>query len=82
MTTAQLVETSVTANNNGPIQYYAQLGDHAQGTYKFILFDNEAVLLSFTSDFFNFHKNYSKQGRATSIINRMNSVTTMQTQPI
>ena len=39
MTTAQLVETSVTANNNGPIQYYAQLGDHAQGTYKFILFD-------------------------------------------
>ena len=39
MTTAQLVETSVTANNNGPVQYYAQLGDHAQGTYKFILFD-------------------------------------------
>ena len=33
MTTAQLVETSVTANNNGPIQYFAQLDDHAQRTY-------------------------------------------------
>jgi len=33
MTTAQLVETSVTAKNSSPIQYYAQLSDHAQRTY-------------------------------------------------
>ena len=32
MTTAQFVETSVTVNNS-PIQYYAQLDDHAQRTY-------------------------------------------------
>ena len=82
MTTAQLVETSVTANNNGPIQYYAQLGDHAQGTYKFILFDMKLCFCHSQAIFSISIKNYSKQGRATSIINRMNSVTTMQTQPI
>ena len=33
MTTAQVVETSVTVNNNSPIQDYVHLDDHAQPTY-------------------------------------------------
>ena len=32
MTTAQVVETSVTVNNNSPIQDYVHLDDHAQPT--------------------------------------------------
>ena len=34
MTTAQVVETSVTVNNNSPIQDYVHLDDHAQPTYE------------------------------------------------
>ena len=34
MTTAQVVETSVTVNNNSPIQDYVHLDDHTQPTYK------------------------------------------------
>ena len=34
MTTAQVVETSVTVNNNSPIQDYIHLDDHAQPTYE------------------------------------------------
>ena len=53
MTTAQVVETSVTVNNNSPIQDYVHLGDHTQPTYEMtpefkpftmkILFPSEAV---------------------------------------
>ena len=34
MTTAQFVETSVTANNNSPIQDYVHPDDQAQPTYE------------------------------------------------
>ena len=34
MTTAQVVETSVTVNNNSPIQDYVHPDDHAQPTYE------------------------------------------------
>ena len=34
MTTAQVVETSVTVNNNSPIQDYAHLGDQTQPTFE------------------------------------------------
>ena len=34
MTTAQVVETSVTVNNNSPIQDYVHPDDHTQPTYK------------------------------------------------
>ena len=34
MTTAQVVETSVTVNNNSPIQDYVHLDDHTQATYE------------------------------------------------
>ena len=34
MTTAQVVETSVTVNNNSPIQDYVHRDDRTQPTYK------------------------------------------------
>ena len=34
MTTAQDVETSVTVNNNSPVQDYVHPDDHAQPTYE------------------------------------------------
>ena len=34
MTTAQVVETPVTVNNNSPIQDYVDPDDHTQPTYK------------------------------------------------
>ena len=34
MTTAQVVETSVTVNNNSAIQNYVQPDDHTQPTYE------------------------------------------------
>ena len=34
MTTAHVVETSVTVNNNSPIQDYVDPDDHAQPTYE------------------------------------------------
>ena len=34
MTTAQVVETSVTVNNNSPIQDYVHRGDQTQPTYE------------------------------------------------
>ena len=34
MTTAQVVETSVTVNNNSPIQDYVHWDDRAQPTYE------------------------------------------------
>ena len=36
MTTAQVVETSVTVNNNSPIQDYVHPDDQTQPTFKFI----------------------------------------------
>ena len=33
-TTAQIVKTSVTANNNSPIQDYIHLDNHTQPTYE------------------------------------------------
>ena len=37
MTAAQVVETSVTVNNKGPIQDYVQPDDHTQPTYEMTL---------------------------------------------
>ena len=34
MTTAQIVKTLVTVNNNSPIQDYVHLDDHTQPTYE------------------------------------------------
>ena len=34
MTTVQVVETSVTVNNNSPIQHYIHPDDHTQRTYE------------------------------------------------
>ena len=36
MTTAQFVETSVSVNNNNPIQDYGHPYDHTQPTYKVV----------------------------------------------
>ena len=36
MTTAQVVETSVTVNNNSPIQDYVHLDDRTQPTFEII----------------------------------------------
>ena len=36
MTTAQGFETSVTVNNNSPIQDYAHQDDHTQPTYEIL----------------------------------------------
>ena len=36
MTTAQVVELSVTVNNNSPIQDYVHPDDHTQPTYEMI----------------------------------------------
>ena len=33
MTTAKVVETSVTVNNNSPVQVYVHPNDHTQPTY-------------------------------------------------
>ena len=38
MTTAQVVETSVTVNNNSPIQDYIHQDDNTQPTYEITLF--------------------------------------------
>ena len=37
MTTAQVVETSVTVNNNGPIQDYIHPDDQTQPTFEILL---------------------------------------------
>ena len=36
MTTAKVVKTSVTVNNNSPIQDYVHLDDHTQPTYEMV----------------------------------------------
>ena len=40
MTTTQVVETSVTVNNNSPIQDYVHLDDQTQPTFEFLILDN------------------------------------------
>jgi len=40
MTTAQVVETSVTVNNNSPIQDYVHPDDQTQATFEFVVFEN------------------------------------------
>ena len=40
MTTAQVVETSVTVNNNSPIQDYVHPDDQTQPTFEFVVFEN------------------------------------------
>ena len=56
MTTARVVETSVTVNNNSPIQDFGHQDDHTQPTYKnleFIAFYYKLLgLLSLISLFF------------------------------
>ena len=37
MTTAQVVEMSVTTNNNSPVQHYVHLDDHTQPTFEMTL---------------------------------------------
>ena len=37
MTIAQVVETSVTVNNNSPIQDYVHLDDQTQPTFEFVI---------------------------------------------
>ena len=37
MTTAQVVETSVTVNNNSPIQDYVHPGDQTQPTFEILI---------------------------------------------
>ena len=37
MTTAQVVETSVTVNNNSPIQNYVHPDDQTQPTFEFVI---------------------------------------------
>ena len=54
MTTAQVVETSVTVNNNSPIQDYVHLDDQTQPTFemtpRFKPFTEDIKLLRFNID--------------------------------
>ena len=52
VTTAQVVETSVTVNNNRPIQDYVHSDDQTQPTIKFTLLSQE----HWTYDPFSAHK--------------------------
>ena len=48
MTTAQVVETSVTVNNNSPIQEYVHPDDQTQPTFEILtLLDDEEVVTVF-----------------------------------
>ena len=59
MTTAQVVETSVTVNNNSPIQDYVHLDNHTQRTYKITPGCN--YLSPFHNDYFVQYMLYSLQ---------------------
>ena len=54
MTTAQVVKTSVTGNNNSPIQDYVQPDDQTQPTFEmtpgFKPFTNNTIPVPFSSD--------------------------------
>ena len=49
MTTAQVVETSVTVNNNSPIQDYVHLNDQSQPTFEIIR--SVTIFLKFLNDY-------------------------------
>ena len=49
MTTAQVVETSVTVNNNSPIQDYVHLNDQSQTTFEIIR--SVTIFLKFLNDY-------------------------------
>ena len=49
MTTAEVVETSVTVNNNSPVQDYVHPDDQTQPTFEFALFQTSSILFSFIS---------------------------------
>ena len=61
MTTAKVVETSVTVNNNSPIQDYVHADDHTQCTYEMVTsvgnqlrFHNQSEIIDPSTGFFNF----------------------------
>ena len=54
MTTAQVVETSVTVNNNSPIQDYVHLDDNTPPTYEMTPGFKPFTVLSLTSSSFFF----------------------------
>ena len=64
MTTAKVVKTSVTVNNNSPIQDYVHLDDHTQPTYEMVTsagnqlrFHNQSEIIDPSTVFFvNFNK--------------------------
>ena len=49
MTTTQVVETSVTVNNNSPIQDYVHLNDQSQPTFEIIR--SVTIFLKFLNDY-------------------------------
>ena len=49
MTTTQVVETSVTVNNNSPIQDYVHLNDQTQPTFEIIR--SVTIFLKFLNDY-------------------------------
>ena len=51
MTTAQVVETSVTVNNNSPIQDYAHPDDQTQPTFEMTPGFKPFTLISFTGTY-------------------------------
>ena len=62
MTTAKVVETSVTVNNNSPIQDYAHPDDHTQPTYEMVpsagnqlRFHNQSEIIDPSMFFFSFN---------------------------
>ena len=64
MTTAKVVETSVTVNNNSPVQDYVHLDDHTQPTHEMVTsagnqlrFHNHSEIIDPSAVFcFNFNK--------------------------
>ena len=56
MTTAQDVETSVTVNNNSPIQDYVHPDDQTQPTFETLIFQYN--IFSFAFDFHSDSKSY------------------------
>ena len=47
MTTAEVVETSVTVNSNSPVEDYVHPDDQTQPTFEFALFQTSSILFSF-----------------------------------
>ena len=64
MTTAQVVDTSVTVNNNSPIQYYVPPDDQPQPTFENYVKSNPAfkIIIYLLIYLFKLTKNASMQG--------------------